>query len=257
MADLLAAVALDAPAGGGRRREPDAAPDAGSGTAGPAPAGPALAGSAPLGADADEDRRTGVGHRTEAAPASPSSASPNPASPNPTVTGPASPGPSDRGTDDRAESGTNGRAAPGPGPGGDDLFRAAGDAGRPWHGGGPTSADEARSALQDLLRSASADRGPDADGRGADRTNGHGGVTGLADYRASRAAAGRAAARAAEDPADADPARTGTADDDTDEVPDALDAGRAAGGSGLTGQWSSGRRAGGTGPRDLGRHRRD
>ncbi|MEU8491510.1 DUF3710 domain-containing protein [Pseudonocardia alni] len=262
VADLLAAVALDAPAGGGRRREPDAAPDAGSGTAGPAPAGPALAGSAlagsaPLGADADEDRRTGVGHRTEAAPASPSSASPNPASPNPTVTGPASPGPSDRGTDDRAESGTNGRAAPGPGPGGDDLFRAAGDAGRPWHGGGPTSADEARSALQDLLRSASADRGPDADGRGADRTNGHGGVTGLADYRASRAAAGRAAARAAEDPADADPARTGTADDDTDEVPDALDAGRAAGGSGLTGQWSSGRRAGGTGPRDLGRHRRD
>ncbi|WP_237453519.1 hypothetical protein, partial [Pseudonocardia sp. SID8383] len=80
------------------------------------------------------------------------------------MTGPASPGPSDRGTDDRAESGTNGRAAPGPGPGGDDLFRAAGDAGRPWHGGGPTSADEARSALQDLLRSASADRGPDADG---------------------------------------------------------------------------------------------
>ncbi|WP_226356459.1 DUF3710 domain-containing protein [Pseudonocardia sp. ICBG601] len=270
VADLLAAVALDAPAGGGRRREPDAAPASGSGTAGPAPAGSALAGSAPLGADADEGRGTGAGHRADPAPASPGPASPgpaapNPASANPALPGPAAPGPSGRGTDDpaepgrsepgRAEPGTNGRAAPGPG--GDDLFRAAGDAGRPWHGGGPTSADEARSALQDLLRSASADRGPDADGPGADRTNGHGGVTGLADYRASRAAAGRAAARAAEDPADADPARTGTADDDTDDVPGALDAGRAAGGSGLTGQWSSGRRAGGTGPRDLGRHRRD
>ncbi|WP_226365517.1 DUF3710 domain-containing protein [Pseudonocardia sp. ICBG162] len=265
VADLLAAVALDAPAGGGRRREPDAAPASGSGTAGPAPAGSALAGSAPLGADADEGRGTGAGHRADPAPASPGPASPGPASQNPAAPDPATPGPSGRGADDpaepgrsepgRAEPGTNGRAAPGPG--GDDLFRAAGDAGRPWHGGGPTSADEARSALQDLLRSASADRGPDADGPGADRTNGHGGVTGLADYRASRAAAGRAAARAAEDPADADPARTGTADDDTDDVPGALDAGRAAGGSGLTGQWSSGRRAGGTGPRDLGRHRRD
>ncbi|MBO4241184.1 hypothetical protein GSF26_26030 [Pseudonocardia alni] len=237
VADLLAAVALDAPAGGGRRREPDAAPDTGSGTAGPAPA----------------------------VPASPNPGSASPGSANAAAPGPAAPVPSGRETDDparpgrpesgRAEPGTNGRAEPGPG--GDDLFRAAGDASRPWHGGGPTSADEARSALQDLLRSASADRGPDADGRGADRTDAHGGVTGLADYRASRAAAGRAAARAAEDPADADPARTGTGDDDTDDVPDALDAGRAAGGSGLTGQWSSGRRAGGTGPRDLGRHRRD
>ncbi|NWJ72206.1 DUF3710 domain-containing protein [Pseudonocardia sp. ICBG1122] len=255
VADLLAAVALDAPAGGGRRREPDAVPDAGSDTADPAPAGPAFAGSAPLGADADETRGVGPGHRADPAPVSPNPASPGPAAPRPSGRGtddPAEPGRSESG---RAEPGTNGRAEPGPG--GDDLFRVAGDAGRPWRGGGPTSADEARSALQDLLRSASADRGPDADGRGADRTNGHGGVTGLADYRASRAAAGRAAARAAEDPADADPARTGTADDDTDDVPDALDAGRAAGGSGLTGQWSSGRRAGGTGPRDLGRHRRD
>ncbi|WFG46319.1 hypothetical protein [Pseudonocardia alni] len=159
VADLLAAVALDAPAGGGRRREPDAAPDAGSGTAGPTPAGPA-----------------------SASPASANPASANPAPPNHVSAKSASPRPSGRGTDDparpgrpesgRAEPGTNGRAEPGtdgraePGPGGDDLFRAAGDAGRPWHGGGPTSADEARSALQDLLRSASADRGPDADGRG-------------------------------------------------------------------------------------------
>ncbi|MBN9755680.1 MULTISPECIES: DUF3710 domain-containing protein [unclassified Pseudonocardia] len=209
VADLLAAVALDAPAGGGRRREPGDAPSTGSGTAGSDTAGPAPTGSTSRGVDHDP------------APAA------YPAS---------------------------------PGPGGDDLFRAAADADRPWHGGGPTSADEARSALQDLLRSASADRGPHADGPGADRTNGHGGVTGLADYRASRAAAGRAAART-DDPAPADPARTaGERTDGTDDTEDAsggLDAGRAAGGSGLTGQWPSGRRAGGTGPRDLGRHRRD
>ncbi|WP_224386728.1 DUF3710 domain-containing protein [Pseudonocardia sp. ICBG1293] len=204
VADLLAAVALDAPAGGGRRR--DDAPAAGNT------------------AQADGPGR-GSGRRT--APA----------------------------------------AAP-PDPGGDDLFRAPAAEDRPWHGGGPTSADEARSALQDLLRSASADRG-DTGGPGADRADGHGadghggGVTGLADYRASRAAAARAAGNTGSTGhhGDATPAPTG-GDPGTDPGDDDAEAlggldGRAAGGSGLTGRWSSGRRAGGTGPRDLGRHRRD
>ncbi|MEJ8278019.1 DUF3710 domain-containing protein [Pseudonocardia spirodelae] len=191
VADLLAAVALDGPAGGARRRDRDAD-------------GPA---------DAPAAQR-------------------------------------------------DGHAAPGPG--GDDLFAAGTDPERPWHGGGPTSADEARSALQDLLRSASADRGaagpadPAEPGEpAAPRTNGHGrpgGVTGLADYRASRAAAGRSARRAAGD--EDVPGADGT-DDPHDAGPAGIDTGRAAGGSGLTGQWSSGRRANGTGPRDLGRHRRD
>ncbi|WP_168169520.1 DUF3710 domain-containing protein [Pseudonocardia sp. HH130629-09] len=244
VADLLAAVALDAPAGGGRRREPGDAPSTGRSTAGPAPTG-----STSRGPDHDPEPAAypaapgpyGSGDGDRAADRS---ATEGPATGDRTRPGAPEPG--------GAEPGTDGRAAPGPG--GDDLFRAAADADRPWHGGGPTSADEARSALQDLLRSASADRGPHADGPGADRTNGHGGVTGLADYRASRAAAGRAAART-DDPAPADPART--AGQRADGTSDGLDAGRAAGGSGLTGQWPSGRRAGGTGPRDLGRHRRD
>ncbi|MEU6698353.1 DUF3710 domain-containing protein [Pseudonocardia sp. NPDC046786] len=130
-----------------------------------------------------------------------------------------------------------------PGPGGDDLFRAPSAADR-YRDGGPTSADEARSALQDLLRSASAGR-PDGagpapyDDEPVRRPNG---VTGLADYRASRAMA----------------SSRGTAGDPGDGPDEPVgEAGRAAGVSGVTGQWSSGRRSNGTDPRDLGKHRRD
>ncbi|WP_060722074.1 DUF3710 domain-containing protein [Pseudonocardia sp. EC080625-04] len=140
--------------------------------------------------------------------------------------------------------------------GDDDLFRspsvADGVPGRGYLEGGPTSADEARSALQDLLRSASG--APDDDGTG---------VTGLADYRASRAAAGRRNGRDrhgddadhADGPDDAEPGRRAAAGDGTGDLPG--DPGRAAGGTGLTGRWPAGRRAAGTDPRDLGRHRRD
>ncbi|TDN77633.1 hypothetical protein C8E95_6884 [Pseudonocardia autotrophica] len=47
---------------------------------------------------------------------------------------------------------------------------------------------------------------------------------------------------------------TGEPGEDPDEP---VGEGRAAGVSGATGQWSSGRRSNGTDPRDLGKHRRD
>ncbi|MBC3191557.1 DUF3710 domain-containing protein [Pseudonocardia sp. C8] len=138
-----------------------------------------------------------------------------------------------------------------------DVFRTGGDVFRTSTAGptGPTSADEARSALQDLLRSASGyrdEQGHDTDhdtghdtgddsghGTGGDPGDGHG-VTGLADYRAGRSARRRSREhdRGQDDEPGADPAR-------------------AAGGSGLTGQWPSARRAAGTDARDLGKHRRD